>query len=53
MVGTDHGVVYICNKRFKTPADRIYSKVQCYKGAIAAAQRNPSFLKFFLSVGNY
>jgi dynein intermediate chain 2, axonemal len=53
MVGTDHGVVYICNKRFKTPADRIYSKVQCCNGIISAVQRNPSFLKFFLSVGDW
>lgn len=51
MVGTDHGVVYICNKRFKTPGDRIYSKVQCCNGVVSAVQRNPSFLKFFLSVG--
>ncbi|KAG5685027.1 hypothetical protein PVAND_014230 [Polypedilum vanderplanki] len=53
MVGTDHGVVYICNKRFKTPADRIYSRVQCHAGFISAVQRNPSFLKFFLSVGDF
>jgi hypothetical protein len=51
MVGTDHGIVYICNKRFKTPADRIFSRVQCYRGVVSAVQRNPSFLKFFLSVG--
>jgi hypothetical protein len=53
MVGTDNGVVYICNKRFKTPADRIYSRVQCYNGVVSAVQRNPSFLKFFLSVGDW
>jgi len=53
MVGTENGVVFICNKRFKTPADRIYSKVQCYQGKVSAVQRNPSFLKFFLSVGDW
>lgn len=53
MVGTDNGIVYICNKRFKTPADRIYSRVQCYNGVVSAVQRNPSFLKFFLSVGDW
>ena len=53
MVGTESGVVYICNKRYKTPADRIYSEVQCYQGTVSAVQRNPSFLKFFLSVGDW
>lgn len=53
MVGTESGVVYICNKRFKTPADRIYSEVRCYHGTVSAVQRNPSFLKFFLSVGDW
>lgn len=35
MVGTDNGIVFICNKRFKTPADRIYSRVQCYNGVVS------------------
>lgn len=53
MVGTESGVVFICNKRFKTPADRIYAQLQCYHGTVSAVQRNPSFLKFFLSVGDW
>lgn len=53
MVGTEAGVVFICNKRFKTPADRIYAKIQCCHGTVSAVQRNPSFLKFFLSVGDW
>lgn len=53
MVGTEAGVVFICNKRFKTPADRIYAQIQCCYGTVSAVQRNPSFLKFFLSVGDW
>lgn len=53
MVGNESGVVYICNKRFKTPADRIYARIQCCHGTVSAVQRNPSFLKFFLSVGDW
>lgn len=53
MAGTEAGVVFILNKRFKTPADRIYAKIQCCHGTVAAVQRNPSFLKFFLSVGDW
>lgn len=53
MVGTESGVVFICNKRFKTPADRIYAQIQCCNGTVSAVQRNPSFLKFFLSVGDW
>lgn len=53
IVGTENGVVVICNKRFKTPADRIYARIQCYNGTVSAVQRNPSFLKFFLSIGDW
>lgn len=53
MVASENGTVYICNKRYKTPADRIYSTVKCNDGTVSAVQRNPSFLKFFLSVGDW
>ncbi|CAO1430143.1 unnamed protein product [Diamesa hyperborea] len=53
MVGVDNGNVFICNKKFKTPADRIYAQVKCHYGTVNAVQRNPSFLKFYLSVGDW
>lgn len=53
MVGVDNGNVFICNKKFKSPADRIYAKVKCHYGTVNAVQRNPSFLKFYLSVGDW
>ncbi|CAO1431949.1 unnamed protein product [Diamesa serratosioi] len=53
MVGVDNGNVLICNKKFKTPADRIYAKVMCHHGTVNAVQRNPSFLKYYLSVGDW
>lgn len=32
LVGVENGVVFTCNKKFKTPADRIYAKVHCHYG---------------------
>lgn len=53
MVGVDNGNVLICNKKFKTPADRIYANVKCHYGTVNAVQRNPSFLKYYLTVGDW
>ncbi|XP_067928914.1 dynein intermediate chain 3, ciliary-like [Watersipora subatra] len=53
MVGTEQGSVFTCNRKAKTPAEKIVSVYPGHHGPVYALQRNPFFPKNFLSVGDW
>ncbi|KAJ1507092.1 Dynein intermediate chain 2, axonemal [Coelomomyces lativittatus] len=53
MVGTESGLIIMCNKKAKTPADRISHSYYGHLGPICALQRNSFFTKNFLTVGDW
>lgn len=53
MVGTEQGVVLSCNRKAKSPADKIVASFSQHYGPIYALQRNPFFPKNFLTVGDW
>nr|XP_019951049.1 PREDICTED: dynein intermediate chain 2, axonemal [Paralichthys olivaceus] len=52
MVGTEQGIIVSCNRKAKTPAEKIVSTYESHHGPIYALQRNPFFPKNFLTVGD-
>ncbi|XP_034400408.1 dynein intermediate chain 3, ciliary [Cyclopterus lumpus] len=53
MVGTEQGVVVSCNRKAKTPAEKIVCTYNGHQGPVYALQRNPFFPKNFLTVGDW
>lgn len=53
MVGTEQGVVLSCNRKAKSPADKIVASYSQHYGPIYSLQRNPFFPKNFLTVGDW
>ncbi|XP_069511224.1 dynein axonemal intermediate chain 2 isoform X2 [Ambystoma mexicanum] len=53
MVGTEQGVVISCNRKAKTPAEKIVCTYSGHHGPIYGLQRNPFFPKTFLTVGDW
>ncbi|GJQ68712.1 hypothetical protein Trydic_g17247 [Trypoxylus dichotomus] len=53
MVGTEHGIVVSCNRKGKTPQEKMVSRFSCHLGPVLALQRNPSYLKNFLTIGDW
>lgn len=57
MIGTEQGMVISCNRKAKTPADRIGASFggggTGHRGPIYAVERNPSFAKNFMTVGDW
>lgn len=53
MVGTEQGSVLLCNRKAKSPSDKIVCSFTQHYGPIYAVQRNPFFPKQFLSVGDW
>ncbi|XP_027891450.1 dynein intermediate chain 3, ciliary [Xiphophorus couchianus] len=53
MVGTEQGMVVSCNRKAKTPAEKIVCTYEGHHGPIYAIQRNPFFPKNFLTVGDW
>ena len=53
MVGTEQGTVMSCNRKAKTPAEKIVANYTGHLGPVYALQRNPFFPKNFLSVGDW
>ncbi len=53
MVGTEVGTVMACNRKAKTPGEKIVALYPGHHGPIYALQRNPFFPKNFLSVGDW
>ncbi|XP_071452018.1 dynein intermediate chain 3, ciliary [Hetaerina americana] len=53
MVGTEKGYVINCNRKGKTPAEKLVSQYSAQIGPVHSLQRNPAFLKNFLTVGDW
>ncbi|XP_072947540.1 dynein axonemal intermediate chain 2 [Epargyreus clarus] len=53
MVGTETGLVIGGNRKGKTPLEKLPSKYEAHLGPVYALQRNPTFLKNFLTVGDW
>uniref|UniRef100_A0A671KVY1 Dynein, axonemal, intermediate chain 2b n=1 Tax=Sinocyclocheilus anshuiensis TaxID=1608454 RepID=A0A671KVY1_9TELE len=53
MVGTEQGLVVSCNRKAKTPAEKIVCTYSGHHGPIYALQRNPLFPKNFLTVADW
>ncbi|XP_055448089.1 dynein axonemal intermediate chain 2 isoform X2 [Psammomys obesus] len=53
MVGTEQGIVISCNRKAKTPAEKILCTFSGHHGPIYALQRNPFYPKNFLTVGDW
>ena len=53
MVGTDQGTIMSCNRKAKTPAEKIVAIYPGHHGPVYSLQRNPFFPKNFLSVGDW
>ncbi len=47
------GCVFSCNKKSKVPTERIAAIYNAHFGPVYALQRNPSFPKNFLTVGDW
>ncbi|XP_046709967.1 dynein axonemal intermediate chain 2 [Silurus meridionalis] len=53
MVGTEEGMVVSCNRKAKTPGEKIVCTYSGHHGPIYALQRNPFLPKNFLTVGDW
>ncbi|KAJ3189484.1 Dynein intermediate chain 2, axonemal [Gaertneriomyces sp. JEL0708] len=53
MVGGENGSVFMCNKKAKNPSERITHIYPGHHGPVLALQRNPFFLKNFLTIGDW
>ncbi|KAJ1340367.1 hypothetical protein BSLG_005009 [Batrachochytrium salamandrivorans] len=53
MVGSENGSVFMCNKKAKNPSEKITHIYPGHHGPIYALQRNPFFLKTFLTIGDW
>ncbi|KAH0629340.1 hypothetical protein JD844_011348 [Phrynosoma platyrhinos] len=53
MVGTEQGMVISCNRKAKTPAEKIVCTFSGHHGPIYSLSRNPFYPKNFLTVGDW
>ncbi|KAG5893159.1 hypothetical protein JTB14_000420 [Gonioctena quinquepunctata] len=53
MVGTEQGVVISCNRKGKTAFEKMTTKFNAHLGPVLALQRNPAFVKNFLTIGDW
>ncbi|CAH8577065.1 unnamed protein product [Schistosoma turkestanicum] len=53
MAGTEQGMIISCNRKGKTPAEKIVAVYPGHIGPVYALQRNPFFPKNFLSIGDW
>ena len=53
MVGTEQGIVISCNKKVKTAMEKMGPRYSAHFGPVLALQRNPGFVKNFLTVGDW
>ena len=53
MVGCEQGTIMSCNRKAKTPAEKIVAQYNGHLGPVYSLQRNPFFPKNFLSVGDW
>ncbi|XP_055904528.1 dynein axonemal intermediate chain 2 isoform X2 [Eupeodes corollae] len=53
MCGTEMGMLFCCNRKGKTPMEKIQIRMMCHLGPVYAITRNPAFVKNFLTVGDW
>eukprot|EP01059_Diplonema_ambulator_P005216 TRINITY_DN14973_c0_g1_i1.p1 TRINITY_DN14973_c0_g1~~TRINITY_DN14973_c0_g1_i1.p1 ORF type:complete len:629 (+),score=144.11 TRINITY_DN14973_c0_g1_i1:70-1887(+) len=53
MVGTEQGTVLLCNRKGKTPQDKISHCYHGHHGPVYSVMRNPHCSKYFMSVGDW
>jgi dynein intermediate chain 2 len=53
LVGTEQGSVLLCNRKSKSPSDRISAVYPGHHGPVYALQRNPTQHKYFLTIGDW
>ncbi|NWS61260.1 DNAI2 protein, partial [Chunga burmeisteri] len=53
MVGTEQGIVIACNRKAKTPPEKITGTYSGHHGPVYALARNPFYPKIFLTVGDW
>ncbi|KFO84579.1 Dynein intermediate chain 2, axonemal, partial [Buceros rhinoceros silvestris] len=53
MVGTEQGIVIACNRKAKTPPEKITNTYSGHHGPVYALARNPFYPKIFLTVGDW
>ncbi|XP_068717827.1 dynein intermediate chain 3, ciliary-like [Montipora capricornis] len=53
MVGTEQGSVLSCNRKAKSPSEKIVCSFSQHYGPVYAVQRNPFFPKNFLTIGDW
>ncbi|NWU95710.1 DNAI2 protein, partial [Upupa epops] len=53
MVGTEQGIVIACNRKAKTPPEKISATYSGHHGPVYALARNPFCPKVFLTVGDW
>lgn len=53
LVGTEEGYVLYGNKKGKTPTEKLTIKVKCHDGPVYSLERNPFFVKNFMTVGDF
>ena len=53
LVGTEQGSVISCNRKAKTPADRVTGSYSGHHGPVNSVERNPFFPKYFVSIGDW
>jgi len=53
MVGTEQGTIIACNRKAKSPGEKIVATYSGHFGPVYSLQRNPFFPKNFLTVGDW
>ncbi|KOB62521.1 putative dynein intermediate chain 3, ciliary [Operophtera brumata] len=53
MAGTENGLVVVGNRKGKTPMEKMPAKFEAHTGTVWSVERNPGFLKNFLTVGDW
>lgn len=53
MVGTEQGSVLLCNRKGKTPQDKIQNCYNGHHGPVYSVMRNPHCSKYFMTVGDW
>lgn len=53
MVGSTEGWVFVGNRKGTNPKEKLRRHYNCHDGPIRSLERNPAFVKNFLTVGDY
>ncbi|XP_066256971.1 dynein axonemal intermediate chain 2 [Euwallacea similis] len=53
MCGTEEGIVVSCNRKGKNAMEKMGVRFKAHLGPVVALQRNPAFVKNFLTIGDW